>query len=84
MTMNAETAMRQAHATAEEYARASLHALCKMLDISGDDAGLNAKIAPFVPVWVAMIQASVSDFDTAVRCGAVDGYPAPLARRGIE
>ena len=71
--MKQSDAMRQAPMTASEYARDSLEQLCRMLDIDRKKKGWQQKLAPFAPVWAAMVKAAAADFETAVSGGAVEG-----------
>ena len=72
--MKPSDAMKQAPMTASEYARDSLEQLCLMLGIDRREKDWQAKLAPFAPVWAAMVRAAASDFETAVSSGAVDGF----------
>jgi len=59
--------------TAADYAQLNLIELCKMLGIDFNAPSWREKILPFVPVWVAMIQASSADYLKAVDSGIVEG-----------
>jgi hypothetical protein len=71
MTMSVETAMRQAHKTAEVYARNAVDDLCEILDIDHKKSNWREQLAPFAPVLAAMINAAATDFDTAMRGGRI-------------
>jgi hypothetical protein len=73
MPMSGETAMRQAHLTACEYAAYTLKGLCQELGINIGAHGWRDRLAPFAPVWAAMIRAAAQDYDTAARSGFIDG-----------
>jgi len=59
--------------TAHDYASHCLDDLMGLLDIERREVGWQEKVVPFAGVWAAMITASTKDFDTAMRCGVVDG-----------
>ena len=63
----AEQAMKQASKTSHQYAVEALDSLCRLLDLDQHkDKEWRTKIAPFAPVWAAMIAASTSDFASAM------------------
>lgn len=72
--MTPDNALRQASMTAAEYADNALDALTKALNIDTREKEWRKHLAPFASVWAAMVTAAATDFDTAVRCGAVEGY----------
>ncbi len=65
-------AMKQAWMTASDYALHTLDGLCRALDVDQKQNGWQEKLAPFAPVWAAMIKAAAVDFQTAVTNGAVE------------
>ncbi len=73
MPMPAGNALRQASMTSHDYAMKALDDLVDMLGIDKKKATWRAQLAPFAPVWAAMIAAAAQDFDTAVRGGIVEG-----------
>ncbi len=65
--------MRKAWKTATEYASSTLESLLGELRISKNDKAWRDELAPFAPVWAAMISAAARDYCTAVDGGVVDG-----------
>jgi hypothetical protein len=72
--MSAETAVRQAHMTASDYATFAVINLCEALDIDRRANGWRNQLAPFAPVLAAIIAASAKDYDTAMKRGAIEGF----------
>ena len=70
--MTGDTAMRQAWMTAGDYASNTQDGLLAMLDIDRKTKGWQEKLAPFAPVWAAMIAAAASDFHTTSATGKVE------------
>jgi hypothetical protein len=72
--MTPDNALRQAHMTAHDYASNTVRDLCGILDIDQSEVGWQDQLAPFASVLASMVTAAAMDFDTAMRCGAVDGF----------
>jgi hypothetical protein len=71
--MSAETAVRQAHMTASDYATFAVRNLCDVLGIDRRANGWRTQLAPFAPVLAAMITAAAKDYDTAMKGGVIEG-----------
>jgi hypothetical protein len=71
MTIDATRALYQAADTAHDYALRSLTAMLKLLEIDRHKAGWQDKLAPFAPVWAAMITAAAQDFATTNEAGVI-------------
>jgi hypothetical protein len=83
--MSPETALRQAHMTARDYAIHAVSDLCVILGIDRREAGWTEKLAPFAPVLAAMVKAAAMDFDTAAKADADERLRDTLERslRGL-
>jgi len=80
--LTAQEAMEQASMTSHDYAMKALYDLCDLLGVKRGSKDWQDRLAPFAPVWAAMITAAATDFDTWARTPDLPGNSLEHARHG--
>jgi hypothetical protein len=71
--LSADSALRQAHMTAHDYAAHAIGNLCELLSIDRRQPDWRKALEPWAPVPAAMIAAAASDFRTSTENGVIEG-----------
>lgn len=85
--MTADELMKQASMTSHDYALKAMHDLSGLLGLDMkrlSNSELLEKLAPFAPVWAAMISAAAQDFDTSISNGLCNEAPSKRRRSRIR